>query len=499
MLHFPAPRILRVGLTLVVVALLANVIATATVVAKPVKSATLVPASFDYGSLATTQTKDQVFTFTNTGTTTVRKPAATVTGTGFRILANPCATAVLGPNGTCTVTVRYTAGAAAASGTLTVTANRTGYPSTLTGGTPTIPTAVAVSPGYSHTCALDASGGVWCWGRNDLGQLGLGDLVDRTTATAVPGMTSGFTEVVAGQRHTCAIDATGGVWCWGANDYGQLGDLTTTNRSSPVRVSEVSGATALALGYSHTCAAASGAAICWGNAMSLGINNSSGSATIPTQAVGLESNVTEVQSWHNTTCALASGELWCWGDNSNGQVGIGGVYYNYQAVPANLTSRIGSPVTSFGVGFGHVCAVVGGAVTCWGANLAGQIGQGSTSTSKYPTPVGVVDLSSGVTAVAVGYTASCATVTGGAVKCWGANDFNQTGNGTTTTPQTLATDSTTYTGLTSPSGLRMGVTHVCAIVSGGGIRCWGKNDYGQLGNGTTADSPLTPVAVTSFP
>jgi hypothetical protein len=126
----------------------------------------------------------------------------------------------------------------------------------------------AVSAGYAHTCALTSAGGVKCWGSNGYGELGNGTTTDSSTPLDVSGLASGVVALSGGSYHTCAVASTGAAKCWGRNDDGQLGDGTTTNRSAPVDVSGLaSGAvTVSARGLRHTCALTTAAGVtCWGN------------------------------------------------------------------------------------------------------------------------------------------------------------------------------------------------------------------------------------------
>ena len=368
----------------------------------------------------------------------------------------------------------------------------------LTSGVTTI--AIAAVPiidtepaGLGHTCALTSAGGVKCWGYNYNGQLGDGTTTDSSTPVDVSGLTSGVTVIAAGDYHACALTSAGGVKCWGDNSEGQLGDGTTTVRSTPVDVSGLTGVTAIAAGFERTCAVtAVGGVQCWGDntAGQLGDGMATDSST-PVDVSGLTSGMTAVATGDTHSCALTSaGGIKCWGDNFYGDLGNGTTVNS--STPVDV-SGLTSGATAIAVGFVHSCAVTaGGGVQCWGYNYNGQLGDGAATNSS--TPVDVSGLTSGATAIATGFNHSCAVTAGGGVQCWGSNNLGQLGDGTTTSSSTPVDVYGLTSGVTS---IAAGEDHTCALTSAGGVKCWGSNYIGQLGDGTTANR-LTPVDVSGL-
>jgi alpha-tubulin suppressor-like RCC1 family protein len=355
-------------------------------------------------------------------------------------------------------------------------------------------TVKGIAAGYSHTCALTSAGGVECWGDNSHGQLGDGTIADRHVPVAASGLASGVQAIAAGEALTCALTKVGGVMCWGENDFGELGDGTTTRRLTPVAVSGlVGGVRAIAAGEALGCALTSAGGVeCWGHNRYGELGD--GTTTdhhAPVDVSGLTSDVTAIAVGYLHGCALTrEGAVKCWGYNRYGQLGDG-TRIN-RRTPVDV-SGLSSDVTAITAGGGHSCALTNvGGVKCWGSNFFGELGDGTTT--RRPMPVDVSGLSSGVTAIAAGGEAhGCALTSAGGAKCWGYNGYGQLGDLTTTDRDTPVDVSGLAAGVeTITTG---GYGHACALTSAGEVKCWGRNSSGQLGDGTTTERHM-PVGVT---
>jgi len=352
----------------------------------------------------------------------------------------------------------------------------------------------SIDAGWAHTCALASNGGVKCWGGNYQGQLGNGSTANSTVPVAVSGLSSGISAISGGGYHTCALTSSGGLKCWGDNEEGQLGNGNNTNSTVPVNVSGLSsGVNAISAGGYHSCALmVSGGVKCWGDNYygELG-NGNTADSNVPVNVSGLSSGVSAISAGGVHTCALlTSGGVKCWGYNEFGQLGNGN--NTNSKVPVNV-SGLSSGVSAISAGGFHTCALLtSGGLKCWGSNGFGQLGNGNNTDSN--VPVNVSGLGSGISAISGGEYHTCALSSGGGVKCWGRNYYGQLGNGNNIHSNVPVDVSGLSYGV---SAISAGQYHTCALTYGGGVKCWGYNGSGQLGNRNHTDSNV-PVNVVGF-
>ena len=344
----------------------------------------------------------------------------------------------------------------------------------------------ALAAGTQHNCAI-RSGAIWCWGENLYGQLGNGTIISSPAAVQV-GTASDWVDIASGSDHTCAINAGGQLWCWGAGYNGELGD-GTSSEGSLVPVREITAATNWAqvtAGVGHTCALnTNGEIYCWGSGLAgqLGDGSTQSQTATPTRESTNGTNWAAVKAGSDHTCAIdTTGNLSCWGANFAGQLGNGMVGVD-SAVAVQIA---GGPWDDLALGGAHTCATRAGELYCWGSDISVQIGQGQVSGSMeipVPTRVGTdTDWSIPV----AGADMSCALKASGSFWCWGANFEGQLGLGDTNdrnTPTQVGIDGN-WTAAELP---KIG-SHGCGIKAGN-VVCWGANYAGQLG---ISSSRLTP-------
>ncbi len=377
--------------------------------------------------------------------------------------------------------------------------------------------ASQVVTGGDFSCALTSAGGVQCWGDDNYGQLGDGSSATELTPVAVYGLSSGVTSIAAGQYHACALTSSGAVQCWGYGYDGELGNGSYGDSYLPVAVSGLgSGVTAISAGGEHSCAVTSaGAAECWGYGGNGELGNGGGSSSdVPVAVVGLSSGVATITAGHNHTCALTTGgAVKCWGYGGYGQLGNGSYSSNF--IPVSV-SGLSSGVTQVTAGGYHSCALLSsGSTECWGDGYFGQLGTGNQYWG-YSQSTPVFSGVSHAISISAGFYHTCAVTTSGAAQCWGDDEYGQIGNGS----NGYIASPTGVFGLSSgvasisaggPSDDDYYAAQTCAVLTAGGVECWGYNGYGQVGDGTytTRYIPVTvtlgsatpgqPTAVTATP
>ncbi|MCL2173995.1 IPT/TIG domain-containing protein, partial [Candidatus Saccharibacteria bacterium] len=321
-----------------------------------------------------------------------------------------------------------------------------------------------ISAGGYHTCAIASDDQLYCWGNNNYGQLGDGTNNNSSTPIAVAGPLSGIAikQISVGGNYTCAIRADNDqLYCWGYNGYGQLGDGTSgsgADKSVPTAV------------------------------------------TSPLDGVA----VSQVTTSYSYTCAIraSDGQAFCWGYNNDGQLGDGTTASS--PIPVAVAGVLsGVAVKQIAAGGSHTCAIRASdeQAFCWGGNGHGQLGDGTTSDQPTPTAVAGPLGGMAIKQIAAGNQYACAIrASDDQAFCWGMNDLGQLGDGT---GGSYGDENDIPTAVVGPlSGVAVeqiapGEYHTCAIrASDGQAFCWGWNYVGQLGDGTLADSS-SPVAVTS--
>ncbi|HEX6588874.1 MAG TPA: hypothetical protein VF039_07625 [Longimicrobiales bacterium] len=249
-----------------------------------------------------------------------------------------------------------------------------------------------IDAGPSHSCAATTAGDLYCWGLNQFGQLGTGDRVDGDTPRRV--LTPDgerIIEVAAALSHTCALAESGNAYCWGANPDGEFGDGTRIDSDVPVRVDSDRHFVTIDAAIGHVCAIDDeGTLFCWGfyGNGRLGGGTAETSRLLP-YFIGLPEPVRQVTTGQTHSCAVAEDDsLYCWGGNAAGQLGIGVAPDQYRPVEVPFPE----PVAEVSAGFAHTCAVArNGALYCWGANDWGQLGTGDQAGSSTPVRVGAPD------------------------------------------------------------------------------------------------------------
>ncbi len=325
--------------------------------------------------------------------------------------------------------------------------------------------------GYGSYAVLSDGTALW-WGLNP---------ADSSSAQKVPAplaMVSGATQIAGGLEHTCYRKADGTVWCWGRNTSGQFpGMAANAVVATPVQIGGLSNIAMLTAGYQHTCALdSSGFVQCWGANTNGQLGN--GNFVSPGPVGPMQGNPTfaRIYSGAYHSCGISNkGAVSCWGYNGAGSLGDG--TQTNRPVATELTSIRG--ISALAIGFSHTCSLsADGLVNCWGDNTFGQLGDGTTSLRLLPTPIPSVN---GATHLSAFNASTCAIVNGG-LRCWG------TALGSGSTSQQLLPR--VVPGISNAAGFASGGSlsrHECLLLDTQEVYCWGQNHRGQVGDGTTED------------
>ena len=343
-----------------------------------------------------------------------------------------------------------------------------------------------LSTGFAHSCAIPAGGYVACWGANASGQLGDGSTTDAMVPVR-PMLVGSFGEVAAGGTsgtagtgHTCAITWTNELYCWGVNDLGQLGSGDLAPVTGAVHVSPGTTWDTVAAGGQHTCAIDRvGGLYCWGqNADGIvGEAGFGGITPTPTQ-LGAGMAFSGVDTFRRHACALTGSTAHCWGLNRDGALEVGSGDDGVPTPTPVMLDYLGE-VTSVAAGGFFTCALsqtsgaLGGAIRCWGINAGGQLGRPMGALASDPIG-GIEDF----LIVNAGHDHACAIRADGSLWCWGRNALGQVGSGSSAevvfTPERVG-DRSDWLSVSA------GGTFTCGTRERGTLWCWGDGSRGQLG------------------
>lgn len=404
-----------------------------------------------------------------------------------------------------------------------------------------VTTWVSVRAGGAESCGVRRDGTVWCWGDNSYGQVGDGTTTNLSSPVQIAALGDAATVIAVGLGSSCAIrsnntaycsgrDAYGelgvatpdeydsphqvgagtnwttigvgtltgcayrssdaSVWCWGANPSGQVGDGTTTDRDSATQTNVAQTFTSVSVGVAHACGVRQSQKVrCWGdNTYGEVGDNTTTTRTSPVLLSG-NNNYSSVSAGSYSSCGIQTdNSLWCWGLNSSGQLGIGSTSNKLN------DTQVGSATNwaMVAVGTNAACAVkITGTLWCWGDNTYGQLGDGTTTQRTSPVQIGVATTWAAVSAPG---DHTCGVRTDGTLWCWGTNTYGQVGDGTTTQRLSPVQVSAVTTWAQNSWSLATTTSTSCAVRTNGTLWCWGRNAFGTVGDGTTADRS-SPVQV----
>jgi alpha-tubulin suppressor-like RCC1 family protein len=361
--------------------------------------------------------------------------------------------------------------------------------------TPPLAGVAAVTTGGDHACARLADGTARCWGDDAFGELGDDAMWTRPPGTPVAVNLTGIVGLAAGGYQTCAVLGDTTVSCWGDNIWGELGNgQRSLYDTTLAQVPGLTGVAAIAatgpsrddseVDDEFSCALlANGQAFCWGNDGDGALGDGGSAIDVPSPVA--------VAGLTGATQLALGGSHACALLSDRTVTCWGNDLFISSPIPTSVAGL--SDVAELTTGSVHACALfVNGSVSCWGDHTFGQIGDGMTSLDLATPPTPVTGLS-GVTAISAAGDHTCALLGGGTVRCWGIDDHGELGDGTSAD---FRASPTPVKGLVGAVAISAGIQFSCALLGDGTVRCWGNNESGQLGNGSqsTIDVP-TPVAV----
>lgn len=369
----------------------------------------------------------------------------------------------------------------------------------------------AISSGFEHVCAIEQNGSVWCWGNDEFGRLGNPAIdLPSNIPIKVAGLDQPAVAVSAGYSHTCAVMQDGSLRCWGSNSSIELGTITTKGEFSvyPLKVYSLKQQVlSVSAGQNFTCTLLQDSSVkCWGTNWTGSLGDGTNTGTGFPTSTNLDAKALSLSTAHWHACAiLQDGSAQCWGgsENSNGKGFLGDGTNKSSNTPVSvkglpqkaLSLSAGGGGLSIG---GHTCTLLqDGSIWCWGSGLVGQLGNGTAGTSAL-SPV-KVKINEPAVSVSSGFSHTCAVMQDASLQCWGSNWYGELGNN-------LKALSDSYFPI-KVQGLNQKVLSVsaghdftCTLLADGSAQCWGLNNYGQLGNGTfnTCPNDVPPLPTNPY-
>jgi alpha-tubulin suppressor-like RCC1 family protein len=357
-----------------------------------------------------------------------------------------------------------------------------------------------IAAGREHSCAITQSGEVWCWGDNNYGQIGVPASAWVEAPIKVPGLPAEVLAVSCGGGHTCALLKNSEIWCWGDDSKGQLGSSAVSSLSDvPVKVDGEHNWMTVSVGRMHTCAISDDTGVwCWGmgDAGQLGVGYYADSGIGVPSAVALEDEAESltVGTWHSCVVG-ASGGIWCWGEIwcAPDDDGVDSTFVDCGLSPTKVAGIENALLVGSGRRF--ACATTLDQIQCWGENDVGQCGNGTTSEKSISVPPSPVSLDGGsAVTLGLGSYHSCAVSENGLVWFWGLpHDQQAVGSPSVAEVPYLVDEIDEVTAVAG------GYHHTCVMKASGEVFCWGKNEDGQLGDPALPDYVSTPVKVEGLP